>query len=79
MAREPDGFMEIYQLLLERFGKPNINAKEYAQYLGKTSEKVRNSIRMHELPGAVIRGKGKDDFVISVASIARFELKMSNV
>jgi len=79
MAKEPEYFREILQYLLEKFGKPNLNSKEYAEYLQKDVAKVRSDIRRHELPGKVIEGKGKDDFVIPVASIAMFEVKTSNV
>lgn len=79
MAKEPEYFREILQYLLERFGKPNINAKEYAKYLRKNEEIVRNQIRARELPGKVIHNKKTDNFIIPVASIAMFEAKSSNV
>ena len=76
MAKETLFYREILADLIEHFGgKHNINAKEYAEYLGKTPEKICELIRNKKLPGIQI---GRE-FTIPLKSIAVFEATIANV
>lgn len=76
MSRETPYFREILEELLVVFdGKRNINAKEYAEYLGINLPKVCDMIRAGKLPGMKIG----NEFSIPLTSIARFEDKLGNV
>lgn len=69
-------YKEICKDLFEHFGqKQNINAKEYAEYLGVTSDYCRQLIRDGFLPGKYIAYSGK--YIIPIRSIAVFEANLA--
>ena len=69
-------YREICKDLFEHFGqKQNINAKEYAEYLGITPDYCRQLIKEGSLPGKYIACSGK--YIIPVRSIAVFEASLA--
>lgn len=76
MARESPYFREVVAELFEKFGKENLNVKEYSNYLGKDPSTVATAIRKGQLPGKAIGGEKKPEYIIPIKSIALYEIKV---
>ena len=72
-------FRAAVERLYEIFGKHNINAKEYAAYLGRDVYNVRRDIQRGKLPGQAYRAGSRFEYTIPIASIARYEISLGNV
>lgn len=78
MARESEYYRDILVDLFEKFDhRDNINAKEYAAYLGIGPELCRKLIQEGRLPGKYIANSGK--YIVPVRSIAIFEANVAKV
>ena len=64
---------EIAQQIRDKFGKECLNAKEFADYLGRTRQYVCEKIRRRELPGYC----AGQSFTIPVDSIALWVVRLS--